>query len=117
MNRLRNRFTSGVLAWTVVNNPLTRPTGCATRLLLGVNRLLNHCRSPHAKKRWWILLACVSRWDSLRDALSDQDAPRFTCGVADCLSISRYSFDIRTSSHCFLCYVVRKEEKRSKLYG
>jgi len=26
------------------------PTGCATRLLLGVNRLLNHCRSPHAPK-------------------------------------------------------------------
>src|SRR6266568_8134229 len=34
------------------------PTGCATRLLLGVNRLLNHCRSPHAKKRWWIRLSC-----------------------------------------------------------
>jgi excisionase family DNA binding protein len=27
-----------------------KPTGCATRLLLGVNRLLNHCRSPHTPK-------------------------------------------------------------------
>jgi hypothetical protein len=26
------------------------PTGCATRLLLGAPRLLDHCRSPHARK-------------------------------------------------------------------
>src|SRR5438105_15025506 len=25
------------------------PTGCATRLLLGAPRLLDHCRSPHAQ--------------------------------------------------------------------
>lgn len=74
INRLRNRFTSGALAWNVVNNPLTRPTGCATRLLLGVNRLLNHCRSPHAPKGGG---SCwpAERWDSLLDALLEKDGP------------------------------------------
>jgi hypothetical protein len=33
------------------------------------------------------------------------------------LRISRSSFDIRTSSHRFLCYIVKKEEKRRKRYG
>ena len=53
INRLRNRSTSGALAWNVVNNPLTGPTGCATRLLLGVNRLLDH-RVPGAASCVWL---------------------------------------------------------------
>src|SRR6266568_5601212 len=88
-------FTSGALAWNVVNNPLTRPTGCATRLLLGVNRLLNHCRSPHAPKGGGSGFP-AERWDSLRDALLEKDGPNWS-SLPEHFSL----FDIRTSSHRF----------------
>ncbi len=41
--------------WPDVEKRLDIPTGCATRWHLGAPRLLYHCRSPHAKKRWWIV--------------------------------------------------------------
>ncbi len=51
------------------------PTGCATRLLLGVNRLLNHCRSPHAKKRWWIVAFLLNVGTRCVMRFRDQDGP------------------------------------------
>jgi hypothetical protein len=55
------------------------PTGCATRWLLGVNRLQDHCRSPHACKAvvdQALLLNVGTRPDDA-DVLCDQDGP--TC--------------------------------------
>ncbi len=40
------------------------PTSCATRLLLGTPRLLDHCRSPHARKVVVDRGFPASPWDS-----------------------------------------------------
>jgi transposase-like protein len=40
------------------------PMGCATSVLLGAPRLLDHARSPHANKQWWIMAFRLGRFDS-----------------------------------------------------
>ncbi len=75
---------------------LAEPTGCATRWLLGVNRLLNHYRPPHAKKRWWIV-AFLRDALGLLDALLEKDGPNGS-GLPEHFSLVA----IRTASHRFL---------------
>jgi hypothetical protein len=72
---LRNRFTSGALAWNVVNNLLYFAHGLRNEVAPWRESAPQPLSFTPREKAVVDRGFPAERWDSLRDALSDQDGP------------------------------------------